>query len=87
MDETIHERKLCEKQGEMKRVSDKRKLIVAIPPVVEPVKVEFAVAGIAPKIDDVTVTVRVEPICIISPIPPPLECSRGCIEFGISTKV
>lgn len=45
----------------MKRVSDEREAVVAIPPIVEPVEVELAVASVAPEIEDVRVAVRVAP--------------------------
>ncbi len=61
MDEAVYKRKPRQWQGKIKRVSDKREAIVAIPAIVEPVQIELPVAGVAPKIEHVRVAIRVKP--------------------------
>ena len=68
----------------MKRVSGTEKAAVGVPVIVEPIEVEVPPVAIPVKIRDVPVTVAVLPdrSYKIPSMPPPLECSRGCIVFG-----
>ena len=68
----------------MRRVSDGEETVVLVPPVLEPVEVEVPLVGVAPEIRDVAVAIQMPPdrLYKIPSIPPPFECSRGCIVFG-----
>lgn len=63
-----------------------RKAAITIPPIVDGVRVQVALAVPVVEIEDMQVTVRITPAVVrpSSSVPPPFECSRGCILFGIS---
>lgn len=45
----------------MKRVADRKKTIVRIPPILQPIQVQVPLRGIAPEFRDVTIAVRIPP--------------------------
>lgn len=66
----------------MKRVSNGEEAIVVVPPVLEPVEVEVALARVAPEVRDIPVIEVLPDLYRISSVPLPFEYSRGCIVFG-----
>jgi len=63
----------------MKRVSNCEEPVVIVPPVLEPVEVEVALARVAPEIRDVPIVKVLPDLCRIPSMPLPLEYSQGCI--------
>lgn len=61
-----------------------RSRIVAIEVIVEPVEVPVPPVAIPVEVTHVQVVVRVAVACNVPPLPPLLEYSWSCIEFGIS---
>ena len=71
----------------MKKVAGttSREPVVAIPLIVEPVRVQVALRTVPIEVQHVAVTVRIEPASRREPpMPPPIEYSPGCIVFGIA---
>jgi len=63
-----------------------REAATAIPPIVDDVRVQVALAIPVVEIENMEVAVRITPVVMHPPssVPLPFECSRGCIVFGIS---
>lgn len=70
----------------MKRVSDGGEPIILVPPVLEPVEIEVALAIVLPKFRDIPVAIAILPdrSYRISSVPLPFEYSWGCILLGTS---
>ena len=64
----------------MKRFAEE-KPVVRVAKVADPVQVRLALRVVPPHI--ACLLVALEGLCEMSPMPPPLEYSRGCIVFGI----
>ncbi len=71
------------KQGRNEESCEHGHPIVAVKPVVKPVVVPVPLSSVAIEVPHIAVAVRVAKMRVSPSIPPPFECSQGCIVFEI----